>query len=206
MDAVYGFQLCQNFSAPVLLTSTTTEAMLPEITSSLFGNAQTPTQDFYAEDFGSFTIVTTTTTTTTTATTTTTTTKTTQPPSTALTTTLTVEGAHTVTEDYSAMDNTLLTQRVIIGTMALLFSFFLIIFVVYISRKCCPPTLRRIRHCSAIQNRRQMRTQQRQPMADLATQVPYNEYEPTHEEGALVIINGYGQCKCQQLPYKECEV
>jgi leucine-rich repeat transmembrane neuronal protein 1/2 len=51
-----------------------------------------------------------------------------------------------------------------------------------------------------------MRTQQRQPMADLATQVPYNEYEPSHEEGALVIINGYGQCKCQQLPYKECEV
>uniref|UniRef100_A0A8C6TG29 Leucine rich repeat transmembrane neuronal 2 n=1 Tax=Neogobius melanostomus TaxID=47308 RepID=A0A8C6TG29_9GOBI len=124
LDAVYGFQLCQNFSAPVVQTiSTTTDATTPA-----------------------------------------------------------------VTDDFSAMDNTVMTHRVIIGTM------------------CCPPTLRRIRHCSAIQNRRQMRTQQRQPMADLATQVPYNEYEPSHEEGALVIINGYGQCKCQQLPYKECEV
>ncbi|XP_028445930.1 leucine-rich repeat transmembrane neuronal protein 2 [Perca flavescens] len=194
LDAVYGFQLCQNFSAPVVQTiSTTTDATIAaEITSSLFGIMQpTPTQD-YAEDFVSFTTVTTTTTTTT-------------PPRTAQATTATLEEA-AVTEDSSAMDNTVMTHRVIIGTMALLFSFFFIIFVVYISRKCCPPTLRRIRHCSAIQNRRQMRTQQRQPMADLATQVPYNEYEPSHEEGALVIINGYGQCKCQQLPYKECEV
>ncbi|KAL6473855.1 hypothetical protein MHYP_G00174160 [Metynnis hypsauchen] len=86
---------------------------------------QTPTQDFYAEDFGSFTIVTTTTTTT-------------QTPRTALATTTTVDETD-VTEDYAMMDNTVLTQRVIIGTMALLFSFFLIIFVVYISRKCCPP-------------------------------------------------------------------
>ncbi|KAG5852984.1 hypothetical protein ANANG_G00068320 [Anguilla anguilla] len=115
-------------------------------------------------------------------------------------------GAGVTDEGEFSERDTVLTQRVIIGTMALLFSFFLIIFGVYVSRKCCPPTLRRIRHCSAMQARRQMRTQARQPMADLATQVPYNEYEPSHEEGALVIINGYGQCKCQQLPYKECEV
>ena len=193
LDAVYGFQLCQNFSAPVIQTvSTATDATTtPEVTSSLFGIMQQTPTDFYAEDLGSFTIVTTMTTTT-------------QTPRAAPATT-TVEGAP-VTDDFMETDNTILTQRVIIGTMALLFSFFLIIFVVYISRKCCPPTLRRIRHCSAIQNRRQMRTQPRQPMADLATQVPYNEYEPSHEEGALVIINGYGQCKCQQLPYKECEV
>lgn len=193
LDAVYGFQLCQNFSAPVVQTvSTTTEATTtPEVTSSLFGiMQQTATQD-YAEDFGSFTTFTTTTTTT-------------KTPRTALATTTTMEEA-AVTDDFET-DNMVLTHRVIIGTMGLIFSFFLIIFIVYISRKCCPPTLRRIRHCSAIQNRRQMRTQQRQPMADLATQVPYNEYEPSHEEGALVIINGYGQCKCQQLPYKECEV
>ncbi|KAL0974336.1 hypothetical protein UPYG_G00219040 [Umbra pygmaea] len=208
LDAVYGFQLCQNFTAPppvVLPTSASSMATdaysstTAEVTSSLFGvMQQTPTQDFYTEDFVSFTSVTRTTSTTTT-------------PRTALATTATtVEGggggAMGVTEDFSETDNTVLTQRVIIGTMALLFSFFLIIFVVYISRKCCPPTLRRIRHCSAMQNRRQMRTQPRQQMADLATQVPYNEYEPSHEEGALVIINGYGQCKCQQLPYKECEV
>ncbi|XP_062909652.1 leucine-rich repeat transmembrane neuronal protein 2 [Mobula hypostoma] len=112
----------------------------------------------------------------------------------------------TTAEDFLEPDNTLFTHRIITGTMALLFSFFLIILVVYISRKCCPPTLRRIRHCSMMQHRRQIRHQARQPMADLSTQVPYNEYEPTHEEGALVIINGYGQCKCQQLPYKECEV
>lgn len=194
LDAVYGFQLCQNFSAPVVQTiGTTTDAVTAtEITSSQFGIMQlTPTQD-YAEDFGSFITVTTTTTTT-------------QTVRIAHTTTATLEEA-AVTDDFMAMDNTVMTHRVIIGTMALLFSFFFIIFVVYISRKCCPPTLRRIRHCSAIQNRRQMRTQQRQPMTDLATQVPYNEYEPSHEEGALVIINGYGQCKCQQLPYKECEV
>ncbi|XP_048885072.1 leucine-rich repeat transmembrane neuronal protein 2 [Brienomyrus brachyistius] len=195
LDAVYGFQLCQNFSAPFLPTSRSPEVTSPqEATSSLFGIMQTPTQDFYAEDFGSFTTVATTTTAT-------------QPPKTVIaTTTTTTVGWAAVTDDFSEIDNTVLTQRVLIGTMALLFSFFLIIFVVYISRKCCPPTLRRIRHCSAIQNRRQMRTQTRQPMADLATQVPYNEYEPSHEEGALVIINGYGQCKCQQLPYKECEV
>ena len=198
LDAVYGFQLCQNFSAPVSQSSTPTEGMFPqELTSPLYGNMQTPTLDYYAEDLGSFTMVT--------ATLTTSTSTTTQTPSTALSTTTMVAGA-AVTDDFIDIDNTVLTQRVIIGTMALLFSFFLIIFVVYISRKCCPPTLRRIRHCSAMQNRRQLRTQQRQPMADLATQVPYNEYEPSHEEGALVIINGYGQCKCQQLPYKECEV
>uniref|UniRef100_A0A4W4G0N3 Leucine rich repeat transmembrane neuronal 2 n=1 Tax=Electrophorus electricus TaxID=8005 RepID=A0A4W4G0N3_ELEEL len=150
LDAVYGFQLCQNFSAPVVLA----------------GATAVPT------------------------------------PLTAPAATAPAGGAG-VTEDYAAVDNAVLTQRVIIGTMALLFAFFLVVFVVYVSRKCCPPTLRRIRHCSAVQSRRQMRAQQRQPMADLATQVPYNEYEPSHEEGALVIINGYGQCKCQQLPYKE---
>ncbi|XP_066572690.1 leucine-rich repeat transmembrane neuronal protein 2 [Amia ocellicauda] len=193
LDAVYGFQLCQNFSLVVAPTPASPEAASPmDATSSSFGIMLTPTQDFYAEDIGSFTTITTTTT---------------LPPTTSpSTTTTTLTGEAITEEDFSEMDNTLLTQRVIIGTMALLFSFFLIIFVVYISRKCCPPTLRRIRHCSAIQNRRQMRTQARQPMADLATQVPYNEYEPSHEEGALVIINGYGQCKCQQLPYKECEV
>nr|XP_046179845.1 LOW QUALITY PROTEIN: leucine-rich repeat transmembrane neuronal protein 2-like [Oncorhynchus gorbuscha] len=205
LDAVYGFQLCPNFTAPppvVLTTNTlsmatdTSTGTTEEVTSSLFGiMQQTPTQDFYV-DFGRFTTIMTMTAT----------------PRTALATALatsatTVEGGELgVTEDFSETDNTVLTQRVIIGTMVLLFTFFLIIFVVFISRKCCPPTMRRIRQCSAMQNRRQMRTQQRQQMADLATQVPYNEYEPSHEEGALVIINGYGQCKCQQLPYKECEV
>uniref|UniRef100_H3AYE4 Leucine rich repeat transmembrane neuronal 2 n=2 Tax=Latimeria chalumnae TaxID=7897 RepID=H3AYE4_LATCH len=113
----------------------------------------------------------------------------------------------TVTDEGSLEpDTTLLPQRVIVGTMALLFFFFLIIFILYLSRKCCPPTVRRIRQCSIIQNQRQLRNQTRQPISDLSTQLPYNEYEPSHEEGALVIINGYGQCKCQQLPYKECEV
>ncbi|KAK6474883.1 leucine-rich repeat transmembrane neuronal protein 2-like, partial [Huso huso] len=191
LDAVYGFQLCQNFSAAVAAPTTgSPEVSLPQETpSDFYGLWITPTQDFHAQDVGSFT----------TMTVPTTTSPTTNP--------TTVAAAEVNTEeDFSEADNTLLTQRVIIGTMALLFSFFLIIFVVYISRRCCPPTLRRIRHCSTVQNRRQMRTQARQPMADLATQVPYNEYEPSHEEGALVIINGYGQCKCQQLPYKECEV
>ncbi|KAI1898060.1 hypothetical protein AGOR_G00068450 [Albula goreensis] len=224
LDAVYGFQLCQNFSAPGAMP-TQTPPFSPEAapvspptgessSSSSFGIMQTPTQDVYGEDFRSFTTV-----------------NlaslapslgpiSTPNPSTATTpqtprtnragSTTAIGGAGGGTDEeegeFEDQDNTVLTQRVIIGTMALLFSFFLIIFGVYISRKCCPPTLRRIRHCSAMQTRRQMRTQTRQPMADLATQVPYNEYEPSHEEGALVIINGYGQCKCQQLPYKECEV
>ncbi|KPP72839.1 leucine-rich repeat transmembrane neuronal protein 2-like [Scleropages formosus] len=202
LDAVYGFQLCQNFSAPFSLsTPPPVVTSAQEVTTSLFGIMQTASQDFHAEDFESFTTVATITTAT--PATKTLLATTTTP---ATTTTTTVGWAAVTEEDFSDIDNRVLTQRVIIGTMALLFSFFLIIFGVYISRKCCPPTLRRIRHCSAIQNRRQMRTQARQPMADLATQVPYNEYEPSHEEGALVIINGYGQCKCQQLPYKECEV
>ncbi|KAI2539085.1 LRRTM2 isoform 3 [Pan troglodytes] len=77
--------------------------------------------------------------------------------------------------------------------------------MVFISRKCCPPTLRRIRQCSMVQNHRQLRSQTRLHMSNMSDQGPYNEYEPTHE-GPFIIINGYGQCKCQQLPYKECEV
>ncbi|KAI1233977.1 hypothetical protein IHE44_0003682 [Lamprotornis superbus] len=72
------------------------------------------------------------------------------------------------------------------------------------TQRCCPPTLRRIRQCSMIQNHRQLRSQTRLHMANMSDQGPYNEYEPTHE-GPFIIINGYGQCKCQQLPYKECE-
>ncbi|XP_064182496.1 leucine-rich repeat transmembrane neuronal protein 2 [Anguilla rostrata] len=237
LDAVYGFQLCQNFSAaaaaagggfgggaaPVAPDGAPPPSGAPpppprEASSNSFGIMHTPTQDFYAEDFTTVAVApdapynpapdaT----------------ASAPPPGAAAPATpgtdrpgfTTVEGAAgegagpgagvTDEGEFSERD-TVLTQRVIIGTMALLFSFFLIIFGVYVSRKCCPPTLRRIRHCSAMQARRQMRTQARQPMADLATQVPYNEYEPSHEEGALVIINGYGQCKCQQLPYKECEV
>ncbi|NWY90567.1 LRRT2 protein, partial [Loxia curvirostra] len=111
----------------------------------------------------------------------------------------------TTEEQFPEPNNAIFTQRVITGTMALLFSFFFIIFIVFISRKCCPPTLRRIRQCSMIQNHRQLRSQTRLHMANMSDQGPYNEYEPTHE-GPFIIINGYGQCKCQQLPYKECEV
>ncbi|NWX85609.1 LRRT2 protein, partial [Nothoprocta pentlandii] len=113
--------------------------------------------------------------------------------------------AVTSAEPFPEPSNAIFTQRVITGTMALLFAFFFIIFIVFISRKCCPPTLRRIRQCSMIQNHRQLRSQTRLHMASMADQGPYNEYEPTHE-GPFIIINGYGQCKCQQLPYKECEV
>ncbi|EAW62125.1 leucine-rich repeat transmembrane neuronal protein 2 isoform X1 [Macaca nemestrina] len=113
--------------------------------------------------------------------------------------------AVTTEEHFPEPDNAIFTQRVITGTMALLFSFFFIIFIVFISRKCCPPTLRRIRQCSMVQNHRQLRSQTRLHMSNMSDQGPYNEYEPTHE-GPFIIINGYGQCKCQQLPYKECEV
>ncbi|XP_028908915.1 leucine-rich repeat transmembrane neuronal protein 2 [Ornithorhynchus anatinus] len=102
-------------------------------------------------------------------------------------------------------DGALFTQRVITGTMALLFSFFFIIFMVFISRKCCPPALRRIRRFPGLQSHRQLRSQTRLHAAGASDQGPYDEYEPAHE-GPFIIINGYGQCKCQQLPYKECEV
>ncbi|XP_029439923.1 leucine-rich repeat transmembrane neuronal protein 2 [Rhinatrema bivittatum] len=116
----------------------------------------------------------------------------------------TASTAVTTDEHSLELDNAIFTQQVITGTMALLFSFFFIIFIVFISRKCCPPTLRRIRQCSVIQNR-QLRSKTQLHVSNTSEQGPYNEYEPPHE-GPFIIINGYGQCKCQQLPYKECEV
>ncbi|XP_060742961.1 leucine-rich repeat transmembrane neuronal protein 2-like [Tachysurus vachellii] len=202
LDAVHGFHLCQNILVPIAPTSTMKETTLPQqFTRSLFGNMQTPTQDFYKENLGSFSIFTTPaitskSTPTATANTATTTTL----------TTLTTEELEDVTDNSAIMDNMVLTQTIIVGTMALLFFFFLIIFIVYISWKCCPHSIRRTQHCLTIQNRQQNRTQERQPMADPATQLPFNEYELTHNDGALVIINGYGQCKCQHPSYKECEV
>ncbi|XP_062847104.1 leucine-rich repeat transmembrane neuronal protein 2-like [Trichomycterus rosablanca] len=186
LDAVHGFQLCQNISAPLVRTSTTTEATLPQqFTDSMFGKMQTPTQNLFADNFGRFTTGTTTNATTRTQQTITQSILDTTVDATMDITT-TVEGPD-VTEDYTMSGDTILTQRIVMGTMALLFSFFLILFVVYVSWKCCPRT------------QKQKGTEQRQPVADLASQVPYNE-------GSLVIVNGYGQCNCQQLPYKECEV
>ncbi|XP_053572250.1 leucine-rich repeat transmembrane neuronal protein 2 [Bombina bombina] len=107
-----------------------------------------------------------------------------------------------MTEHYSELDTAIFTQQVITGTMALLFSFFFVVFIVFISRKCCQPTLRKIRQCSVLQNHKHVRSHS---LSGTSQQGGYYDYETT-PEGPFIIINGYGQCKCQQFRYKECEV
>ncbi|KAM4677322.1 leucine-rich repeat transmembrane neuronal protein 2 [Discoglossus pictus] len=108
-----------------------------------------------------------------------------------------------MTEHYAELDTAIFTQQVITGTMALLFSFFFVVFIVFISRKCCQPTLRKIRQCTVLQSHKNARSHTH--LAETSQQGAYYDYEPTHE-GPFIIINGYGQCKCQQFRYKECEV
>ncbi|MEE6479026.1 hypothetical protein FKM82_012100 [Ascaphus truei] len=108
-----------------------------------------------------------------------------------------------ITEHYPELDTAIFNQQVITGTMALLFSFFFVIFIVFIYRKCCHPTIRQIRRCSVLQNHKHLKSQTH--VSSTSEQGPYYAFEPTHE-GPFIIINSYGQCKCQQFPYKECEV
>ncbi|XP_038649164.1 leucine-rich repeat transmembrane neuronal protein 1 [Scyliorhinus canicula] len=103
-------------------------------------------------------------------------------------------------------DNTIQVHKVITGTMALLFSFLIVVLVLYVSWKCFPAGLRHLRQCFVTQRRKQKQQQTMHQMAAMSTQEYYVDYKPNHIEGALVIINDYGSCSCHQPPARECEV
>uniref|UniRef100_A0A4W3IL55 Leucine rich repeat transmembrane neuronal 1 n=1 Tax=Callorhinchus milii TaxID=7868 RepID=A0A4W3IL55_CALMI len=103
-------------------------------------------------------------------------------------------------------ENTIQVHKVITGTMALLFSFLIVVLVLYVSWKCFPAGLRHLRQCFVTQRRKQKQQQTMHQMAAMSTQEYYVDYKPNHIEGALVIINDYGSCSCHQQPSRECEV
>ncbi|XP_078086323.1 leucine-rich repeat transmembrane neuronal protein 1 [Mustelus asterias] len=103
-------------------------------------------------------------------------------------------------------ENTIQVHKVITGTMALLFSFLIVVLVLYVSWKCFPAGLRHLRQCFVTQRRKQKQQQTMHQMAAMSTQEYYVDYKPNHIEGALVIINDYGSCSCHQQPARECEV
>ncbi|XP_062376912.1 leucine-rich repeat transmembrane neuronal protein 1 [Sardina pilchardus] len=118
-----------------------------------------------------------------------------------------VTGTFTVTpapaED---LDSTMQIQKVVTGTMALIFSFLIVVLMLYVSWKCFPAGVRQLRQCFTSQRRKQKQKQTMQQMATMSTPEYYVDYKPNHIEGALVIINEYGTCTCQQQPSRECEV
>ncbi|XP_035282534.1 leucine-rich repeat transmembrane neuronal protein 1-like [Anguilla anguilla] len=111
-----------------------------------------------------------------------------------------------VTETGADLDGTMQIHKVVTGTMALIFSFLILVLMLYVSWKCFPAGLRQLRQCLGRQNRKQKQKQTMQQMAAMSAQEYYVDYKPNHIEGALVIINEYGSCTCQQQPSRECEV
>lgn len=107
---------------------------------------------------------------------------------------------------HDQQENTIHVHKVITGTMALLFSFLIVVLVLYVSWKCFPAGLRHLRQCFVTQRRKQKQQQTMHQMAAMSTQEYYVDYKPNHIEGALVIINDYGSCSCHQQPARECEV
>ncbi|KAJ1078331.1 hypothetical protein K5549_016902 [Capra hircus] len=102
--------------------------------------------------------------------------------------------------------NTQRIHKVVTGTMALIFSFLIVVLVLYVSWKCFPASLRQLRQCFVTQRRKQKQKQTMHQMAAMSAQEYYVDYKPNHIEGALVIINEYGSCTCHQQPARECEV
>ncbi|KAM5194541.1 leucine-rich repeat transmembrane neuronal protein 1 [Mantella aurantiaca] len=103
-------------------------------------------------------------------------------------------------------DNTIQIHKVVTGTMALIFSFLIVVLMLYVSWKCFPASLRQLRQCFVTQRRKQKQKQTMHQMATMSAQEYYVDYKPNHIEGALVIINEYGSCSCHQQPARECEV
>ncbi|OCT96616.1 leucine-rich repeat transmembrane neuronal protein 1 [Xenopus laevis] len=103
-------------------------------------------------------------------------------------------------------ENTVQIHKVVTGTMALIFSFLIVVLMLYVSWKCFPASLRQLRQCFVTQRRKQKQKQTMNQMAAMSAQEYYVDYKPNHIEGALVIINEYGSCSCNQQPAKECEV
>ncbi|XP_023655104.1 leucine-rich repeat transmembrane neuronal protein 1 [Paramormyrops kingsleyae] len=112
----------------------------------------------------------------------------------------------TVTEATDDLDSTMQIHKVVTGTMALIFSFLIVVLMLYVSWKCFPAGVRQLRQCLGGQRRQQKQKQTMQQMAAMAAPEYYVDYKPNHIEGALVIINEYGSCTCQQQPSRECEV
>ncbi|XP_041944249.1 leucine-rich repeat transmembrane neuronal protein 1 [Alosa alosa] len=117
-----------------------------------------------------------------------------------------VTGTFTVTPPAEDLDSTMQIQKVVTGTMALIFSFLIVVLMLYVSWKCFPAGVRQLRQCFTSQRRKQKQKQTMQQMATMSTPEYYVDYKPNHIEGALVIINEYGTCTCQQQPSRECEV
>uniref|UniRef100_A0A8C4T7U3 Leucine rich repeat transmembrane neuronal 1 n=1 Tax=Erpetoichthys calabaricus TaxID=27687 RepID=A0A8C4T7U3_ERPCA len=118
----------------------------------------------------------------------------------------TVTGIFTVTQLHDHHENTMQIHKVVTGTMALIFSFLIVVLMLYVSWKCFPASLRHMRQCFTSQRRKQKQKQTMQQMAAMSAQEYYVDYKPNHIEGALVIINEYGSCSCHQQPSRECEV
>ena len=103
-------------------------------------------------------------------------------------------------------ENAVQIHKVVTGTMALIFSFLIVVLVLYVSWKCFPASIRQLRQCFVTQRRKQKQKQTMHQMAAMSAQEYYVDYKPNHIEGALVIINEYGSCSCHQQPARECEV
>ncbi|CAG5953476.1 unnamed protein product [Menidia menidia] len=117
-----------------------------------------------------------------------------------------VTSSFTVTVGPDDVESTMQIHKVVTGTMALIFSFFIIVLMLYVAWKCFPAGVRQLRQCFSSQRRKQKQKQSMQQMATISTPEYYVDYKPNHIEGALVIINEYGSCTCQQQTSRECEV
>lgn len=115
-------------------------------------------------------------------------------------------GSFAVTAGHDDLESTMQIHKVVTGTMALIFSFLIVVLMLYVAWKCFPAGVRQLRQCFSSQRRKQKQKQSMQQMAALSTPEYYVDYKPNHIEGALVIINEYGSCTCQQQPSRECEV
>ncbi|XP_056441936.1 leucine-rich repeat transmembrane neuronal protein 1 [Gadus chalcogrammus] len=108
--------------------------------------------------------------------------------------------------DMDDLESTMQIHKVVTGTMALIFSFLIVVLMLYVAWKCFPAGIRQLRQCFTSQRRKQKQKQSMQQMAAISTPEYYVDYKPNHIEGALVIINEYGSCTCQQPASRECEV
>ncbi|KAJ8281048.1 hypothetical protein GJAV_G00062900 [Gymnothorax javanicus] len=117
-----------------------------------------------------------------------------------------VTNSFTVTQPMDDLESTMQIHKVVTGTMALIFSFLIVVLMLYVSWKCFPAGVRQLRQCLSSQRRKQKQKQTMQQMATMSAPEYYVDYKPNHIEGALVIINEYGSCTCQQQTSRECEV
>ncbi|KAJ8407499.1 hypothetical protein AAFF_G00273560 [Aldrovandia affinis] len=119
---------------------------------------------------------------------------------------LAVTNTFAVTVSTDDLESTMQIHKVVTGTMALIFSFLIVVLMLYVSWKCFPAGVRQMRQCLSSQRRKQKQKQTMQQMATMSAPEYYVDYKPNHIEGALVIINEYGSCTCQQQTSRECEV